>query len=78
MTEAGLTGMEEKKPAPVALPVPVQTGETVAAYLREHPDFLLRYPDVAPMLTPPSRGDGDGVVDFSRFLVDRLRASTSR
>ena len=66
--------MEKKKPMPVAVSAAPVTGDSVAAYLREHPDFLLGYPDIAPLLTPPARDGSDGVVDFGRFLVDRLRA----
>lgn len=66
--------MEHKTGPGPALPGPPLTGEAVAAYLREHPDFLIAHPEVARFLTPPSHADGDGVADFTRFLIDRLRA----
>lgn len=45
----------------------------VAAYLRRHPDFLLTYPGLLRVLTPPSHRRGDDVHDFQTFLIARLR-----
>jgi len=45
----------------------------VAAYLRNHPDFLLRYPDVLVGLAPPERWGNEGVVDIQRYMVETLR-----
>ena len=56
----------------------------VAAYLRRHPDFLLRHDDLIEILTPPSRsGNGatrgaGAVVDMQCFMLDRLRAEIDR
>jgi uncharacterized protein len=47
--------------------------EDVIAYLREHPDFLECHPDALPLLRAPSRGTGDGVLDFQHFMLERLR-----
>ncbi len=52
--------------------------EQVAAYLRRHPDFLLRRPDLVRVLAPPSRVDGDGVVDMQTFMIERLRGEIDR
>lgn len=53
-------------------------GRTVAAYLRRHPDFLLRHPDLMAVLTPPSHRRGDNIVDMQQFMIDALRAETDR
>ncbi len=45
----------------------------VSAYLRDHPDFLVRHPELLECLTPPARFTGSGVVDFQRHLIERLR-----
>ena len=48
--------------------------ERVAAYLRRHPDFLVRHTDLLGRLAVPSRSRGDGVVDMQVFLIERLQA----
>ncbi len=49
----------------------------VAAYLKEHPDFLLRHSDLIETLVPPERrveGAAGGVVlDLQRFMLERMR-----
>ena len=58
---------------------PVETrAADVIAYLREHPDFLERHPTALHLLRAPSRGDGDGVLDFQHFLLERLRHDVGR
>jgi uncharacterized protein YigA (DUF484 family) len=48
--------------------------QQVAAFLRAHPDFLIRNQDLLLSLSPPSRwGEDDGVVDMQSFMIDRLR-----
>lgn len=47
--------------------------EVIAAYLREHPDFLVRHHDILDQMLPPERELGDGISDFQRFLVDKLK-----
>ncbi|MEW5727952.1 MAG: DUF484 family protein [Pseudomonadota bacterium] len=48
--------------------------DQVADYLRRHPDFLIRNPDLALILSPPSRFDGeDGVLDLQVYMIERLR-----
>ena len=69
--------MAQKTEDRAPLPAPALTGEDVATYLRQHPDFLFDHPDVARVLTPPTHADGDDVVDFNRFLIDRLRSEIS-
>ena len=47
--------------------------DAVAEYLRDNPDFLVRYPDALDGQEAPPRWDGDGVVDIHQFMLDRLR-----
>ncbi len=46
----------------------------IADYLRRHPDFLRRHPELLTVLAPPSRDDGNGVVDMQSFMIERLHA----
>ncbi len=50
----------------------------IAAYLRKHPDFLLRHSDLVRVLTPPGARDGGNVEDFRSFLIERLRQEAER
>lgn len=45
----------------------------VDGYLRRHPDFLARHPELLKVLTPPECRRGDGVLDLQSYMVDRLR-----
>lgn len=51
--------------------------EAVAGYLRLHPEFFDRHPDLlhglVRTMTPPSRFSGDTVVDMQRYMVESLR-----
>ncbi len=47
--------------------------EQVVAYLRGHPDFLLRHPDVALRLFAPARDQGNNVADLQQFMIERLK-----
>lgn len=49
------------------------TAEDVAAYLRDHPDFLASRSDLIPHLVPPSADRGEGVLDMQYFLLQKLR-----
>lgn len=66
--------MEQKTDDRAALPAALLTGEAVTAYLRQHPNFLFEHPEIARILTPPTHANGDDLVDFGRFLIDRLRS----
>lgn len=52
--------------------------EEVRAYLQGHPDFLAENPDLLSYLTPPEYQKGDNIVDFQRFVVERLRQDVAR
>ncbi|HYE48563.1 MAG TPA: DUF484 family protein [Azospirillaceae bacterium] len=55
------------------------TAEDVAAYLREHPDFLLQHTELIPHLTPPmAEGHGGGVVDLQHFMLQKLRGEVGK
>ncbi len=62
-----------------ALADPLPTEQQVAKFLRVHPDFLIRHPELLLVLSPPSRWkDEDGVVDMQVFMIDRLRDEVER
>ena len=57
-------------------PAPTQetiTEEEVTDYLRRNPGFFVRHADILEELTPPSRWDGDAVVDLNQVIVKHLR-----
>lgn len=60
-------------PAPIVEAESEPSAEAVAAYLLEHPDFLIRHPHLLKTLTPPARWTGDEVVDIQKFMVDTLK-----
>jgi uncharacterized protein YigA (DUF484 family) len=53
-------------------------GREVLAYLRDHPNFLERYPEALRLLRPPSRQLADSVADFQYFMLERLRRELAR
>lgn len=63
---------------PVSKRASEPTTAQVAAYLRRHPDFLIRYPDVLDGLKPPVKSRGDAVLDLQHFMVERLRSDIQR
>lgn len=46
----------------------------VRAYLKDHPDFLVRHSDLLLRLTVPSRSRGDNIVDLQEFMIERLKS----
>ncbi|WP_114394778.1 DUF484 family protein [Oleisolibacter albus] len=54
------------------------TAEDVAAFLRDHPDFLVHHPELIPHLVPPAVDRGQGVIDMQAFLLERLRGEVGR
>ena len=60
-------------------PQPTEIGaRDVLAYLRQHPDFLDRHPEALRLVRPPTRDNGDGVLDFQQFLLEHLRRDVVR
>jgi uncharacterized protein len=54
------------------------TAAQVVDYLKRHPTFLLRHPEVLDGQMPPTREQGEGVVDLQQFMVERLRRDLTR
>ena len=54
------------------------TATQVADYLSQHPEFLLRHPELLDMQVAPGRGKGDGVADLQQYMVERLRRDIAR
>lgn len=46
--------------------------DLVVAYLADHPDLLVRRPELLSKLIPPSRFDDDSVVDLQKVMIRRL------
>lgn len=57
---------------------PALNAGRVASYLRAHPDFLLRHPDLVSVLVPPAPQRGDSVVDMQQFMLTRLQDEVRR
>jgi uncharacterized protein YigA (DUF484 family) len=55
---------------------PEPTAEEVAAYLRDHPDFLANNPDIYRSLTPPRRLHGENLADHMAAMVAAERGRT--
>ena len=63
--------LQKKSPA---LPSAAQ----VIAYLRRHPDFLYRHPELLDLQAPPARHADGPVVDLQHFMVERLRNDVAK
>lgn len=63
----------EPKNRPVAL-----SGDKVRRYLQEHPNFLIENEDLLHTLTPPRLHGGNQVVDFQRYMLERLQLDLAR
>ena len=63
--------LQKKSPA-------LPTAAQVIAYLRRHPDFLYRHPELLDLQAPPARHSDGTVVDLQHFMVERLRNDISR
>ncbi len=58
---------------------PALSEDQVMAYLDANPDFLLRHPDLVPVLAPPSRWPEAGaVVDMQVYMIARQREEMGR
>lgn len=66
--------MTSKIETPAAETSPAEeeiSGDSVAEYLRHHPDFFADRVDLLSEMSIPSRWSGDGVVDIQRYLAER-------
>ncbi len=62
-----------------ALAEPLPSEGQVAGFLRVHPDFLIRHPELLMALSPPSRwAEAGAVVDMQVFMIDRLKDEVER
>ncbi len=59
----------ESRERPAETPV---SEAQVVAYLRAHPDFLTRNPDLIAKMAPPTRFDGGPVVDLQQHMIATL------
>ena len=48
--------------------------DDVIAWLKAHPDFLARHPDVIDLLLPPKENSGRKIADFQSYMIQRLKA----
>lgn len=55
-------------------PAPNLDADTVIAWLKAHPDFLIKNPQACDMLLPPRQQNGKGVADFQSYMIERLKA----
>jgi uncharacterized protein len=67
--------IESSRPAPPARGV---AADEVAAYLRQHPDFLNEHGELLEVLTPPALQRGERVVDMQHFMLERQRSEITR
>lgn len=49
------------------------TAEQVREFLRRHPDFIKKNPDIVADITPPEQDLGNGIIDFQHYLVKNLQ-----
>jgi uncharacterized protein len=69
------TAIESSRPAAPARGV---GADEVAAYLRQHPDFLNEHGELLEVLTPPALQRGERVVDMQHFMLERQRSEIAR
>jgi hypothetical protein len=65
--------MARKSETADATPAPGVSDQQVAAYLHDHPEFLLDHPELVTTLTLPARFDAGPVVDLQHHVIARLR-----
>lgn len=68
--------MSETHPAGALRPEP--SAAEIIDYLRGHPEFFITHSEVLHALTPPASSHGMGVLDFQRFVAERLQADLAR
>lgn len=71
-----LAPLDHDGQGPVAACGPALTAEEVAAYLRDHPDFLTKNPDLYRSLSAPRRVHGENMADHMVAMVAAERART--
>ena len=54
------------------------TAEDVVAYLKAHPDFFEKHPELAEAMALVPRVQGPGVIDMQQAILKRLRSEIDR
>lgn len=54
---------------------PALDADDIIAWLKAHPDFVQKNPEVAELLVPPKHNTGRGVADFQSYMIERLKAA---
>ena len=67
-----------QSPDDAVTPAPRLTAAQIVDYLKRHPTFLLRHPELLEVQAAPSRVKGEAVVDLQQFMVERLRKDLTR
>ena len=67
-----------QSPDDAATPTPRLTAAQIVDYLKRHPTFLLRHPELLEVQAAPGRVKGEAVVDLQQFMVERLRKDLTR
>ncbi|HEX3065938.1 MAG TPA: DUF484 family protein [Dongiaceae bacterium] len=67
-----------QSPDDAATPAPRLTAAQIVDYLKRHPTFLLRHPELLEVQAAPGRVKGEAVVDLQQFMVERLRKDLTR
>lgn len=49
------------------------TAEMVSTWLRRHPDFMEKNPEILAFLTPPKFKRGERILDMQQFMLDRVQ-----
>jgi uncharacterized protein YigA (DUF484 family) len=53
---------------------PAISADDILAWLKSHPDFLIKNPAACDFLLPPKQQGGKGIVDFQSYMIERLKA----
>jgi hypothetical protein len=64
--------------APAIAPAAAPSEAEVLRFLKTHPDFLNRHPELLGALNPPRRRHGDGVIDLQHAMLERLRGEVTQ
>ena len=67
-----------QNPEDALAPAPRITAAQVVDYLKRHPTFLQRHPELLDSQMAPARSHGDGDVVLQQFMVERLRRDLTR